>query len=91
MNICDVVILNYNTKELLKDLLPLVIENSRHEGVQLVVADNASTDGSAAFVAEHFPDIKLINIPENRGFAGGYNYALKQCASEYFLLLNSDI
>ncbi len=91
MNICDVVILNYNTKELLKDLLPLVIENSKYEGVQLVVADNASTDGSAAFVAEHFPDIKLINIPENRGFAGGYNYALKQCSSKYFLLLNSDI
>jgi hypothetical protein len=86
----DIVILNYNTRSLLEDLLPKVIENSQGENVKIVVADNHSSDGSAAFVASNYPDIELIRISENLGYAGGYNYCLKNRKSDYFVLLNSD-
>jgi GT2 family glycosyltransferase len=59
-------------------------------GVSVVVADNCSTDGSADFVRKAFPEIELIEISENRGYAGGYNEALKGRNADYFILLNSD-
>ena len=86
----DIVILNYNTKGLLETLLPLVIERSRMAGVSVVVADNCSSDGSADYVRNAFPEIELIEIAENRGYAGGYNAALKDRKADYFILLNSD-
>lgn len=85
-----VVILNYNTVQLLLELLPVVIERSSYANVQIVVADNASTDGSAEAVAARFPQIKLIQLKENGGYAGGYNKALAQVEADYFYLLNSD-
>jgi len=91
MNLCDIVILNYNTKNLLEELVPKVIANSKMEGVQVVIADNGSTDGSIAFVQEHYPNLKCIQIPKNQGFAGGYNFALKQSDAKYLILLNSDV
>ena len=63
----------------------------RHSaGAQIVVADNASTDGSARFVAENFPEIRLIRSEKNLGFSGGYNFALAQIEADIFVLLNSD-
>lgn len=86
----EVVILNFNTRNLLAQLLPTVIANSKHPDVRIVVADNASSDGSADFVAENFPDVELIRMNENRGYAGGYNECLKNRTADYFVLLNSD-
>ena len=86
----DIVILNYNTKHLLELLLPKVIENSTMEGVKVVVADNASSDGSVDYLKLQFPNIELIELTENTGYAGGYNRALKNRISDYFILLNSD-
>lgn len=86
----DVVILNYNTRSLLETLLPHVLAHSAGDGVQVVVADNASTDGSAEFVTEHYPGIELILMDKNRGYAGGYNTCLKNRQADYFVLLNSD-
>lgn len=86
----DVVILNYNTCGLLKELLPKVIENSRGNNIKIVIADNHSSDGSADFIKENYPDLELIEIPENMGYAGGYNYCLKNRKADYFVLLNSD-
>ncbi len=86
----DIVILNYNTRGLLKQILPKVIENSKGENVKIVVADNHSSDGSADFISENFPETELIRIPENLGYAGGYNFCLKERAADYFVLLNSD-
>lgn len=86
----DIVILNYNTRALLQSLLPTVIEKSQGDQVRVIVADNHSQDGSAEFVREHYPDIELIQIPENMGYAGGYNYCLKNRKADYFVLLNSD-
>ena len=86
-----VVILNYNGKKFLEEFLPNVIANTNAEMAEIVVADNASIDGSVAFMQERFPSIRLIVNDFNGGFATGYNLALKQIEVEYFVLLNSDI
>lgn len=84
-----VVILNYNGRNYLEQFLPNVIQNSNpHE---LIIADNASTDDSVQYLKTNFPELKLIEIPENLGYAGGYNYALKQIQTDYYVLLNSDV
>ena len=84
-----VVILNYNGEEMLGRFLLSVVENS--PGADIIVADNASTDGSVAFVKENFPSVKIVLLDRNYGFAGGYNRALEKVAADYVLLLNSDV
>lgn len=84
-----VVILNYNGKNYLSSFLPSVVRHSPQ--AEIVVADNASTDDSVSYVAEHFPNVRLIRIPENKGFCGGYNTALRQIEATYYVLLNSDV
>ncbi len=86
-----VVILNWNGKRYLEKYLGLLIERTTVEGAQIIIADNASTDGSQEWLKEHYPNITLIEFSENWGYTGGYNRALKQVEAEYFLLLNSDI
>ena len=85
-----VVILNYNGKKFLEKFLPIVIEHSSNVA-EIVVADNASTDDSVAFMKERFPDIRLILNDSNGGFSTGYNIALRQIEAKYYCLLNSDI
>ena len=63
-----------------------------HSGdCEIIVADNASTDGSVAFLQEHFPQVRLILLSENFGFCEGYNKALQQVEAKYYVLLNSDV
>ncbi len=85
-----IVILNWNGAEMLKKYLPSVLQYSKDEAV-VYVADNASTDNSIALLKEEFPEVKLILLEKNWGFAEGYNKALEQVDAEYYLLLNSDI
>ena len=85
-----IVILNWNGSRMLKQYLPSVLLYSREEAT-VYVADNASTDDSLELLREHFPEVKLILLEKNWGFADGYNQALKQIDAEYYLLLNSDI
>ncbi len=85
-----IVILNWNGAEMLKKYLPSVLQYSKDEAV-VYVADNASTDISIALLKEQFPEVKLILLEKNWGFAEGYNKALEQVDAEYYLLLNSDI
>ncbi len=89
MSTVAVVILNYNGKALLKKFLPGVIQHS--PAARVIVADNNSVDGSKEFLAQEFPHIEIIPITSNLGFCGGYNYALEQIESDYYLLLNSDV
>lgn len=84
-----VVILNWNGVELLKRFLPSVLQYSAGHDVYL--ADNASTDSSISWVQENFPAVKIIAMSENRGYAGGYNEALKSVDNEVVCLLNSDV
>ena len=86
----SVVILNWNGRHHLERYLPSVVEHSSGEAV-VIVADNGSTDDSIAWLAEHYPEVGVIALDANYGFAGGYNKALAQVEAEYYLLLNSDI
>ncbi len=85
-----VVILNWNGKYFLKKFLPPLLA-STYNNMQVIVADNASTDGSVLWLKEKFPAIEIIINPVNEGFAKGYNTALKQVDADYFILLNSDV
>ncbi|MFT3737712.1 MAG: glycosyltransferase family 2 protein [Breznakibacter sp.] len=85
-----VVILNWNGKPLLEQFLPEVLANSLYPNVRVIVADNASTDGSREFLNEKFPAVHTIVLDRNYGFAGGYNKALAALDDDYFILLNSD-
>jgi GT2 family glycosyltransferase len=86
-----VVILNWNGEKFLREFLPGVVSNSEHEGVEIVVADNGSTDDSVQLLRQNFPSVRLILFDKNYGFTGGYNRALNQIDAEYFVLLNSDV
>ncbi|MDE6011549.1 MAG: glycosyltransferase family 2 protein [Prevotella sp.] len=85
-----IVILNWNGAAMLRQYLPGVLQYSRDEAT-VYVADNASTDDSVALLKESFPEVRLIRLDKNWGFADGYNRALAQVEAEYYLLLNSDI
>ena len=85
-----IVILNWNGRKMLAEYLPTVIEYSRDEA-EIIVADNASTDGSVSWLKETFPQVRQIILDRNYGFAEGYNRALKQVDAEYYVLLNSDV
>ncbi|MEP2935139.1 MAG: glycosyltransferase family 2 protein [Gilvibacter sp.] len=85
-----VVILNWNGKELLERFLPSVVSNSL-ELATIYLADNASTDDSLAYVKQAFPSVNIIAMPENTGYAGGYNQSLSGLTEDLFILLNSDV
>ena len=86
-----VVILNYNTRDYLRQFLPGLIAPCEGVDARVVVADNASTDGSAEMMQAEFPQVPLIRLRENYGFTGGYNRALNGLEADYFVLINSDI
>ena len=86
-----VVILNYNTKDYLRKFLPGLIASCKGRDAQVIVADNASGDGSVQMMEKEFPGIPLIMPEKNFGFTGGYNRALKALEADYFVLINSDI
>ena len=87
----SVVILNWNGVGMLQKFLPKVVEYSAMEGVEICVADNASTDESVSYLQANFPNVRLIVLDKNYGFAEGYNRALEQVEAEYVVLLNSDV
>lgn len=88
-NVC-VVILNWNGKVFLERFLPSVKKHTP-EWVSLVVADNGSVDESVSFLKQYHPDVFIIDLKENLGYAGGYNAALSHLDASYYVLLNSDI
>ena len=85
-----IVILNWNGQKMMSQYLHTVIQYSMDKAV-VYVADNASTDNSVEWLKENFPQVKIILLDKNYGFAEGYNRALRQISSEYYVLLNSDI
>ncbi|HET6556932.1 MAG TPA: glycosyltransferase family 2 protein [Prolixibacteraceae bacterium] len=87
----SIVILNWNGATLLQQFLPSVIECSKGDSVQVVVADNGSTDGSLKLIEKLFPEVTILDLKQNYGFAMGYNVALSQIEADYFVILNSDV
>ena len=85
-----VVILNWNGRHHLATYLPSVVEHS-HGHADVVVIDNGSTDDSLAWLKEHHPEVRIVALDENKGFAGGYNAGLEAVQADVFVLLNSDV
>jgi GT2 family glycosyltransferase len=85
-----IVILNWNGRSFLEQFLPSVLA-STYSPLEVIVADNGSTDDSITFLQQHFPAVRIITLGSNMGFAKGYNEALRQVDSTYWVLLNSDV
>lgn len=85
-----VVIIHWNRKHLLENFLPSVVA-STYPNLEIVLADNASDDGSVEYVQQHFPVVTVVRNDANYGYAGGYNHALKHVQADYYVLLNNDI
>ncbi len=86
----SVVIVNWNTRDLLAGCLESILASGGRPDMELVVVDNASTDGSAQMVRGRFPQVELVENQTNLGFARGNNQAIERCQGRYVLLLNSD-
>ena len=86
-----VVILNWNGRKLLEEFLSTAIKHTNSDDSRVIVADNGSTDDSIEYLRQNFPEVPLIILNENRGFAEGYNIALNHIDAEYAVLLNSDV
>ena len=88
----SVVIPNWNGRDLLEKNLPSILaafgSNSKHE---LIVVDNASTDGSVEFLREAFPDVTVLGLDENLGFGGGSNAGIRAACNDVVFLLNNDM
>ena len=84
-----IVILNWNGRSLLEQFLPDLVKYS--SDAELWVIDNASTDDSCAFLQHQYPQIKLVELDQNYGFAKGYNLGLKSIDADLYCLLNNDV
>lgn len=85
----SVIIVSYNTRDLLRNCL-LALRASVGLSLEIIVVDNASTDGSAALVRDEFPEARLLAQTENAWYCGGNNIGLRAAKAEYALLLNPD-
>ena len=87
----SVVILGWNGRQFLENFLPSVVAYTTAPVYEIVYADNLSTDDSVAYVAAHFPNIRIIQNLSNKGFAAGYNECLSHISAKYYVLLNQDV
>lgn len=86
-----IVILNWNGERFLRQFLPTILANTDPNLARICIIDNASTDSSMQFLAVNYPELQVIELDKNYGFAGGYNRGLQQIKADYFMLLNSDV
>lgn len=86
----SVIIVNYNTKELIKNCLKSIYEKTKDINFEIIVSDNASTDGSQEMIKQEFPNVILIENNQNLGFGAANNKGLKIAKGKYIFYLNSD-
>lgn len=84
-----VVVLSYNGKKYHESFFPLLIAESKDQ-YDVILIDNASTDDTATYVKQYFPSVHIIQLPENKGFTGGYAAGIEQIDSKYLILLSAD-
>src|SRR6202046_1060966 len=84
----SIIVVSYNTREMTLECLRSVVAETRLTDYELLVVDNASSDGSAAAMSPEYPDFELIALEENIGFARANNLAATQARGERLLLLN---
>ncbi len=85
----SVVIPNWNGRQFLKTCLDSLLMQT-YDDVEIIVVDNASSDGSRAFIADHYPQVRLIALERNRGFTGACNRGMEAASGEFIALLNND-
>lgn len=85
-----VVILNWNGRHIMERFLPSVVQHTTGDA-EVIIADNGSTDDSVEFLTANYPNLRLIRLDRNYGFAGGYNKAISQIDADYYVLLNDDV
>lgn len=85
-----IIIASWNTRDILRNCLASIYEQTSDFPFEVIVVDNGSTDGSAQMVASEFPQVHLIANSENLGYAGANNQAMAIAQGRYVLLLNSD-
>lgn len=90
MNSLSIIIVNWNTRDLLEDCLRSIREHLRTPSPEVIVVDNGSADGSAAMVESRFPEVRLLASPTNLGFARANNLGLREASGDFLLLLNPD-
>lgn len=88
--ILSIIIVNWNTRNILRDCLESVYSGTKKVQFEIIVIDNASTDDSVAMVKSNFPQVVLIENSENRGFAAANNQGMAIAKGRYVLLLNND-
>jgi GT2 family glycosyltransferase len=86
----SVCIANWNCREMLRDCLVSLLHHEQGVSAEVIVVDNASTDGAADMVEREFPDVILIRNTENRGYARANNQAARRARGRYLFFLNND-
>ena len=86
----SLIILSWNALDLLKQCFASIVDTD-YPNLEIIYADNASTDGSADWVATHFPSVRVLRHAENHLFCKGNNEAIRQATGKYVVLLNNDI
>lgn len=89
MNV-SIIIVNYNTKQLLVDCLETVYDKTKDISFEIIVVDNASVDGSEAYIKDRYPEVVWINSGSNLGFGRANNLGATYASGKYLFLLNSD-
>lgn len=87
----SVIILNWNGASMLRRYLPHVLANTDSAIGEVIVADNGSTDESLDLLSAEFPQVRVLRLDKNYGFAEGYNRAIAMVDTEFVVLLNSDV
>jgi GT2 family glycosyltransferase len=87
----SVVIVGWNAKRYLELCLQSLVDAPPRRSMEVIVSDNASTDGSAEMIEARFPWVKIIRNKENLGFSKGNNVAIRECQGRYIALVNPDV
>lgn len=86
----SILIISYNTRDMTRACLRSVFAETRQTSFEVILVDNASSDGSAEAIATEFPHVRLFALEDNLGFAGGNNFAAEHATGDWLLLLNPD-
>ncbi len=86
----DIIIPNWNGRSLLKTCLDS-LQNQSSQCFHTIVVDNGSTDGSVSYIEQHYPQVDIIALPENRGFSAAVNSGISASANKWVMLLNNDV
>jgi GT2 family glycosyltransferase len=86
----SIIIVTWNALEHLQKYLPSVVA-TEHPSFEIIIADNNSTDGSAQWIREQYPDLRIASLDENYGYCGGNNRAAQHAQGEWLIFLNNDV